>query len=226
MSSNAKVSRIQRQSLASAVANELRERILRGQLRAGEQLRQHAIAAELDVSRIPVREALRQLEAEGLVTIVHDYGAVVTELSGEEIIEMFEIRMLLESYLLRHSIPALTEDQLHHAETVLDAYEQALNEDSDVASWGELNWEFHATLYAAANRPKFLSMAQNIHHNADRYVRLHLLLVHDITQAKNEHRQILRLCKLRKVDEACALLEHHILSSGRQLANYLRKIGS
>ena len=223
MSSAFKPTRIQRQSLASAVANVLRERILRGQIQAGEQLRQHAIATELDVSRIPVREALRQLEAEGLITIVHDYGAVVTGLSGKEIVEMFEIRMLLESYLLRQSIPFLTAQEFSHAEEVLNAYEQALNQDSDVASWGELNWEFHATLYAAANRPRFLSIAQNIHHNADRYVRLHLLLVHDIEKAKNEHREILRLCKLRSVDDACRLLEDHIYSSGRQLAEYLNQ---
>lgn len=221
MSSEPKAARIPRQSLASAVADVLRERILRGEVKAGEQLRQHVIASELDVSRIPVREALRQLEAEGLVRIIHDHGAVVAALSGAEIIEMFEIRMVLESYLLRQAIPQLTDDDLDVAEEVLNSYEKALNQDSDVASWGELNWRFHATLYAGANRPKFLSIAQNIHHNADRYVRLHLLLVHDIMRAKQEHREILTLCRQRDVDAACRILEKHILTSGRQLADYL-----
>jgi DNA-binding GntR family transcriptional regulator len=223
MSATTKTVRIQRQSLASAVANILREKILRGEVKAGEQLRQHVIASELEVSRIPVREALRQLEAEGLVTIVHDHGAVVTSLSPEDVVEMFEIRMVLESYLLREAIPRLTESDLRHAEGVLHAYESSLNQDSDVAAWGQLNWEFHSTLYAAANRPKFLAIAQNIHHNADRYVRLHLVLVHDIAQANNEHREILELCKQGNVDSACGLLEKHIISSGRQLADYLSR---
>ena len=95
---------IPRQSLTSAVVNVLREKILRGQIKAGEQLRQHAIAAELHVSRIPVREALRQLEAEGLVTIIDHRGAMVSGLPPEEILEMFEIRLLLESHLLRSAL--------------------------------------------------------------------------------------------------------------------------
>jgi len=223
MAAEVKIARIHRQSLASAVADILRERILRGEIKAGEQLRQAAIATELDVSRIPVREALRELAAEGLIRIVHDHGAVVAALSGKEVIEMFEIRMLLESYLLRHAIPFLTDDDLDCAEEVLGAYDRALNQDSDVATWGDLNWRFHATLYAGADRPKFLSIAQNIHHNADRYVRLHLFLVHDIKRAKEEHQQILRLCRERNVEAACLMLEKHIMSSGRQLADYLSK---
>src|SRR5438093_1254358 len=117
---------IPRQSLTSAVVNVLREKILRGQIKAGEQLRQHAIAAELHVSRIPVREALRQLEAEGLVTIIDHRGAVVSGLSPEEILEMFEIRMVLESYLLRLSIPRLTDEDLKRSEQTLREYEQSL----------------------------------------------------------------------------------------------------
>src|SRR5690348_10896665 len=87
---------IQRQSLTSAVAETLRERIVRGEIKEGEQLRQDAIATELAVSRIPVREALRQLEAEGLITIVPHRGAVVSLLSTEEIEEIFEMRAVLE----------------------------------------------------------------------------------------------------------------------------------
>src|SRR5262245_10263295 len=168
---------IPRQSLTSAVANVLREKILRGQIKAGEQLRQHAIAEELHVSRIPVREALRQLEAEGLVTIIDHRGAVVSGLSSEEILEMFEIRMLLESHLLRLSIPRLTDEDLERSEQTLKEYEQALKKKSNVAHWGDHNWRFHSSLYAAANRPRCLSIARNIHNNADRYVRLHLFLV-------------------------------------------------
>jgi len=97
---------IPRQSLATAVADKLREKILNGELREGQQLRQDAIAAELRVSRIPVREALRQLEAEGLVTIIPHRGAVVSALSLEEIEELFEIRAVLECHILRKAMNA------------------------------------------------------------------------------------------------------------------------
>src|SRR5690242_21954343 len=87
---------IPRTSLSSAVAEKLREKIVQGDIQEGEQLRQDAIAQEFAVSRIPVREALRQLEAEGLITIVPHRGAVVSLLSCDEIEELFEIRAILE----------------------------------------------------------------------------------------------------------------------------------
>ena len=85
---------LRRQTLASLTLDSLRERILRGHFPEGEPLRQDAIADELGVSRIPVREALRQLESEGLVTFQPHRGAVVSTLSLDEIAELFEIKVV------------------------------------------------------------------------------------------------------------------------------------
>lgn len=214
--------RIPRQSLTSAVSNVLRERILRGELKAGDQLVQHSIATELGLSRIPVREALRQLEAEGLVKIVDHRGAVVSTLSADEIMEMFEVRMLLESHLLRLAIPRMTGEDFEEAENTLTSYTTSLKKEENVEDWGVLNWKFHSCLYEAANRPRILSMAESIHNNADRYVRLHLFLVHETTRANEEHREILRFCKEGDVEAACKALEQHIEYAGKSLAEYLR----
>src|SRR2546427_13052427 len=104
---SASYSGIQRQSLPSAVADKLRDQIIRGEIAEGTQLRQDAIATQYQVSRIPVREALRQLEAEGLITIVPNRGAVVPALSPDDIEELFSIRSLLEPEVLKRSIPHL-----------------------------------------------------------------------------------------------------------------------
>src|SRR6202521_6265119 len=101
---------IPRQSLASAVVERLRDKILHGELREGEQLRQDAIASEFQISRIPVREALSHLAAEGLINIVANRGAVVSALSPDEIMQMFETRAVLECYMLRHAIPNMQEE--------------------------------------------------------------------------------------------------------------------
>ena len=101
-----------RQTLASAAVDAIRERILDRTYPEGEPLRQDSLAAELGVSRIPIREALRQLEAEGLVTFNPQRGAVVSSLSIAEIEELFELRAELESDLLRRSVPLLTEDDI------------------------------------------------------------------------------------------------------------------
>src|SRR5438132_14032202 len=108
-------SAIPRQSLTSAVADKLREEIIRGTIPEGAQLRQDAIATQYGVSRIPVREALRQLDAEGLIAIVPNRGAIVPALSPDDIGELFSIRALLEPEVLKLSIPHLTQEDFGEA---------------------------------------------------------------------------------------------------------------
>jgi len=98
---------IERQTVAAATTRALREKILSGEIGEGEQLRQDALAAEYGVSRIPLREALRQLEAEGLVSFYPHRGAVVSTLSLAEIEELFEIRALIEPDVLRSKVRRL-----------------------------------------------------------------------------------------------------------------------
>lgn len=215
---------IQRQSLPSAIADRLRDKILRGHFRAGEQLRQQAIAAEFEVSRIPVREALRQLEAEGLITINDHRGAVVSALSPDEIQELFDIRAALECSTLRHAVPRLTEEDLSRAEQILKAYEAALGDESDFDVWGELHWQFHSTLYAAAKRAHFMSIIQTVNNNADRYIRLHILFSRDAHRhATDEHRAILELCRQRDAEAASQLLESHITEAGREMKEFIKR---
>src|SRR3954465_9280734 len=118
---------VRRQTLTGMTADAIRERILRGPYPEGEPLRQDAIGAELGVSRIPVREALRQLEAEGLVTFNPHRGAVVSSLSLEEIEELFELRADIECELLRRAIPSTTAPDLARATDVLDEFDAALD---------------------------------------------------------------------------------------------------
>src|SRR3984893_13245446 len=188
---------IPRQSLASAVVERLRDKILHGELREGEQLRQDAIAAEFQISRIPVREALSHLAAEGLITIVANRGAVVSALSPDEIMQMFETRAVLECYMLRHAIPNMQEEDFQQAEDILVQYEQSLEKDSEVKSWGQWNWSFHSALYAPANRPFMLSFLKTLNVNCDRYTRLHLVFTRDLHRAGRAHRELLAACRTK-----------------------------
>src|SRR5882762_7058066 len=137
-------SAIPRQSLTSAVADKLREEIIRGHIPEGAQLRQDAIALQYRVSRIPVREALRQLDAEGLITIVPNRGALVPELLPDDIEELFSIRALLEPAVLKVSIPRLTDAVLSKAQAVLGKFESDLRREERIGTWGRLNWQFHS----------------------------------------------------------------------------------
>ncbi|MGA9980247.1 MAG: GntR family transcriptional regulator [Candidatus Sulfotelmatobacter sp.] len=216
-------SAIPRQSLTSAVADKLRDQIIRGQIPEGSQLRQDAIASQYQVSRIPVREALRQLDAEGLISIVPNRGAVVPALSPEDIEELFSIRALLEPEVLKLSIPHLTEEDFSEADAVLRNYVDELRRDDHVSAWGRLNWQFHSILYSRANQPRFMAIIRNVNNSGERYTRLQLYLTHGMKRANEEHHQILEFCRQRDVPQACKLLRQHIQYAGESLKRALEQ---
>lgn len=209
-------------TLTTATMQAIRERILSGAYSEGEPLRQDAIASELGVSRIPVREALRQLEAEGLVTFHPHRGAVVSSFSISEIEELFELRAQIESDLLRRAIPRLTEEALEDAEAILDSFEAAFSR-NDVAAWGHLNWRFHAMLYAPAERALTIGIVENLHYHSDRYARMQLALTHGEAKANAEHRALLAAARRGQTERACQLLHDHIVGAGRALVKFLRE---
>jgi DNA-binding GntR family transcriptional regulator len=212
---------IPRQSLTVAVADKLRDQIIRGEIPEGAQLRQDAIATQYRVSRIPVREALRQLDAEGLIAIVPNRGAVVPALSPDDIEELFAIRALLEPEVLKLSIPHLTEDDFAEAEAVLRKYVRELRREEHVSAWGRMNWQFHSILYSRANQPRFMAIIRNVNNSGERYTRLQLYLTHGMKRANEEHDQILELCRRREAPAACKLLRQHIQYAGESLRQAL-----
>jgi DNA-binding GntR family transcriptional regulator len=216
----AESSPIKRLTLAGMTLDALRDRILRGHYPEGVPLRQDAIATELGVSRIPVREALRQLEAEGLVTFSPHRGAVVSTLSILEITELFELRAEIESDLLRRSIPHMTDDVHVDVDRILEEYEHALLH-GDVAVWGKLNWDFHRCLYAPSAREFTLGIVAKLHQHSDRYLRMQLVLTHAETRARDEHRAIADAAREGDTKRSVKLMRDHILGAGRALVTFV-----
>jgi DNA-binding GntR family transcriptional regulator len=208
--------RIKRQSLPETLAESLRERILQGEFKEGDPLVQEALAEEYEVSRMPVREALRQLEASGLVVLKTHKGAIVTSIPTEQIGELFELRALLECEILGHALPRMTDEHLKASKLILAELEDAYRL-KDVNRWGGLNWEFHRSLYVPAYRIQSLAVIQGINVQTDRYIRLQLLLTGAIADAEKEHREILRLCAARDAKRAIPYLRKHILDAGKNL---------
>lgn len=218
----ARRSSVDRKTVAEAVADTLRMRILSGDLGEGEQLRQEVLAAELGVSRIPLREAFRLLEGEGLITIAPHRGAVVAVRSPEEIGELFDLRVLLEPDILRHAIPKLTERDLREAGEILAGYNKALSA-RDVEAWGRLNTQFHLALYRPAERPRSLMLVRSLLDQTDGYTRMQLLLTGGQSRAQREHTELLELCRARKASAAAKLVEDHVREAGRSLVDFMRK---
>lgn len=196
-------------TIAQAVATTIREQILSREIAGGEPLRQDAIAKSFGSSIIPVREALRQLEAEGLVELHARRGAVATTLTLDKALEWIHLRQLIETDLIGQAIGKLTEEDLDKAEHVLEKYEDAMDNHRDIDTWSGLNWEFHSALYASINRPETLKVLATLHANCDRYVRLQLLTGDHIDRAEAEHRELLELCRKRDKRAAKALMRKH-----------------
>jgi DNA-binding GntR family transcriptional regulator len=216
---------IKRQTLTSAVTESLRQRILSGEFADGQQLRQEALSNEYGVSRVPVREALRQLEAEGLIQIIDHKGALVSKLSLDDVLELLDIRAMLESSLLRAAIPRQTKADLAMAADTLKQFEIAL-QTNDIRHWGELNSRFHLALYRAAKRPNTLALIEQLHNKTDRYTRMQILFTQTMERAHAEHTKLLELCQQGAAEEAAEFIRFHILSAGHALESYLKNQGS
>jgi DNA-binding GntR family transcriptional regulator len=213
--------RIKRQSVPETLREALQERILSGEIREGDWLIQDAIAEEYDVSRMPVREALRQLEACGLIVMRTHRGAIVTSIPTEQVEELFELRATLECDVLRRALPRMTDRDIAEARAILGQLDASYAQ-GDMGSWGRLNWAFHRRLYEAAGRIQTLSILQGINLQIERYVRLHLLLTQGADEAAREHHELLRLCAVHAADAAVTYLRQHILGTARTLVTALR----
>lgn len=204
-------------TLPGMIAPILREAILSGELSGGVQLKQEELAARFGVSMSALREALKSLEAEGLVVFYPNRGAIVSQLSAQEAQEIFDIRLLLELGALAFAIPNLTAVELAEAEAIL----KQTDAENDSERWGELNWQFHQTLYRAANRPKLLTLIHNMNNNVERYMRLYLSTMHYQTKSQQEHYALLQACSRKDISGAQAILRKHVTDASVNLSEYL-----
>lgn len=208
-----RVKRPGRKATHEVVAAVLREAITSGQLKANQPLPQAEIAANLQVSHIPVREALRQLESEGLVTYQANRGAMVSALSSAEIREIYEIRAMLETGAIRRAVPNLTTENLVRAASLLDLAEQT----DDGATWGALDMEFHSLVYHLDDRPRFQELITELLRRVDRYWLSYSLMLKYRDVFEREHRALLAALTARDADRAVALLDAHLVGACERL---------
>lgn len=200
---------LKHRTISSAIAAQLRDSVLSGALVSGAQLRQDALAQSFGVSRIPVREALFQLEADGLVQIVPHKGAIVTGLSRAEVDDVFALRLLLEVRLLAHSAPHLDAADFERLDAIQIAFSEAIQQ-QDKSRWGSLNASLHAALYCRADLPRTAALVASLLTASERYTRIQLATTRAWMRAQAEHAELIVLCRAGRTDDACGLLATHI----------------
>lgn len=203
---------------SARVADELRRDILSGTWPSGASLRQEHLARHLGVSRIPVRDALTVLQAEGLVAMVPHKGAIVAPLSLTTVEEAFAMRIALEPVALRSAFDRLSQSDLGAAADALEE-EQGATTDYDRA---QANWRFHHSLYRAAPYPFLLATLKALHQTANRYLIMGQSTRLRSEASANEHRVLLAACRAGHLAEAISTLDAHLQAASDVLVTHLR----
>lgn len=209
-------------TVKDTLVETLRDEIIRGDLVPGQYLRLEEIAARYDVSTMPVREALRDLEAEGLVTIFPHRGATVTQLSADELQDIYDIRATLEEMATRLAVPLLTKATLAELTSLV---EQIENHRGDMATLVKLNHQFHLALYAASGRKHLCELIRILRYRTQHYLHLYIVEVElgHLPQTQGEHRAILEACKRGDAEQAAALMRDHVAQAGHAIIEYVRQ---
>lgn len=203
-------------SLSGRVFHRIREDILAGKYLQNDELREKTIADELGVSRTPVREALRQLELEGLVTIIPNKGASVVGISRKDIQDIYEIRSHLEGLCAKWAISNITAEQLDELDENIylskfhiekEHFEQVL----------ELDNKFHEVLYKASNSKMLDHVLTDFHHYVERVRKITLSKPERAEKSIEEHKKIVEALRNQDADKAERLATEHIMNTIRNM---------
>jgi DNA-binding GntR family transcriptional regulator len=186
-----------------------------GRYRPGDRLIPEDIAAEIGMSRMPVREAFRRLATEGLVVIRPNRGCIISGLTIPQIYEVFEIRSVLEGLAVRLAMPRIDAATLRELERQLDAM------NDDPADWVANHSKFHDHLCSLSGRPKLLRQIRTLHASIEPYLRVYLHHAEKPRSADAAHRVILEALRTGDADHAEAVMRAHVLGTAPILANFI-----
>ncbi|MEU5220313.1 GntR family transcriptional regulator [Streptomyces sp. NPDC020807] len=196
------------QTAQQFVLEELRRAITSGELRPGDQIRQETLAARLDVSRVPLREALKSLEAEGLVVHRIHRGYFVAELSLADLEEIYRIRELLETEAVRTAVRRMPDGTVDALEAIQREVERAAA-DGDVTAMAAANRRFHFTLVEASGMPRLIRLIATLWDSTDAYRSLYYTELAHREQAVHEHRAVLSALLHGDEDAVVRWLDEH-----------------
>lgn len=205
-------------TLQERIAKILADRIIKGVLKPGERLRQDVIAGEFNISHVPVREAFRRLESQGLVHSEPRKGVRVAHLDEASIVEITRMRAALETLALRVAVPLITDEDIADAAAAIERAKGA----SSIEEWESCNRAFHRALCRPCGMPRLLRTIEELHVARLRYMYATTTNATWDPQSQEEHREILEAVRRRDVDAACGLIEHHVLESADVVIQVLR----
>ena len=207
-------------TVKSTLVEELRDEIILGEYVPGQHLRLDEIAARFDISTTPVREALRDLEVEGLVTIFPHRGAVVTQLSADDLLDIYEVRATLEEMATRLAVPNIDEATLAQLELYIEQMDNHLGE---LATLVKMNHTFHFTLYCASGRRHLCELTSILRRRTQHYLHAYISDLGGMPVAQEEHRAVIEACRSGEAELAARIIYEHVTHVGNSIIEYIRQ---
>lgn len=189
-----------------------------GRYRAGDRLIPEEIAAEIGMSRMPVREAFQRLAAEGLVVIRPNRGCIVAGLTLDEIYETFEIRSVLEGLAVRLAMPRIDGEVIAELERLLVNMERSGRIGS--ADWVTRHQDFHGVICSLSGRPKLIRQITALHVTIEPYLRIWFDYAEKPLSAEEEHKVVIEALRSGDPDIAETAMRNHILGTAPMLAEF------
>jgi DNA-binding GntR family transcriptional regulator len=199
------------ETISARISKTLADRIVAGAIAPGSRLRQDHIAEEFGTSHVPVREAFRRLEAQGLVISEPRRGARVAGFSLDEVKEVAEMRAALEVLALRHAAPHLTKAILDTAEDAIKAGDKA----ADAQGWEAANRAFHRIILTPCAMPRLLGSIDDLHTASARFLFSGWRAEWE-TPTDRDHRAILGALRSGQLDLAASVLARHVQWTGQK----------
>jgi DNA-binding GntR family transcriptional regulator len=209
---------VDKYSLRGRVFNKIREDILAGVYKENEELKENTLGQELGVSRTPVREALRQLELEGLVTIIPNKGAYVSGITRKDIQDIYAIRSYLEGLCARWACEHITNAQIEALDEILYLSEFHARR-SHHEQLVELDNKFHELIYMASGSKILNHVLSDFHHYVERIRKITLSSTSRATKSNKEHAAILDAIKQRNGELAETLAHQHIMNTIKNISD-------
>ncbi len=208
------------QTMQQIVYENLRRAILQGEIRPGAVISAEQVAVERGFSRTPVREALRRLEMEGLIVMRPHQRAVVTELSKEDLREIYSLRLILEPLAARMAAENGTPEEFAEAEALWDQMVEAVAR-GDASTTADLNHELHRILYGASKHRRLTSTILALRDCHQPYLRVYVSMPGHLARMVRERRALLEACKARDGERAARLVTETLTRNEEEMLNFL-----
>lgn len=210
-------------TIKGLLVQHIRDDIIRGSLKPGERLRLRDLADRYDVSTQPIRQALSELESEGLVQTTPRKGSMVSVLTVDELRDIYEVRSTLEAMATRSAVGLVSAETIATLNQLIDAMNDHLGEVVELVG---LNKQFHMTLYACSGRKNLCELVSSLRNRTSHYLHAYMIDLGGMPPAQDEHRAIVEAIMDGDTDRASSIMYNHVMKAGEGIIAYVEREGA